>query len=241
MNLVPIERGGERVLTTQQLAEQYETSTKNISYNFNNQKERYQVGVHYFVIRYGEQGYHEFRDSQDATQPVYLWTEKGALYHAKSLNTDRAWETYDKLVNTYFRVKQTQSIEDLIIMQAQSMKRLKAEVAAHSEQIQTIKETLIEIDEDWRRDINTKLNKIAYKRGGGQEYSNIKTQSYGLLEDRAHCDLATRLRNLRARLELRGETQTKINNVNYLDVIETDPRIKEIYTTIVKELAIREL
>lgn len=241
MELVPVEYSGQRVLTTKQLAELYGTNAKNISYNFNNQKARYQEGVHYFVIRYGEQGYREFQDSPEATQPIYLWTEKGALYHAKSLNTDRAWETYDMLVDTYFRVQQIKTIEDLIIMQAQSMKQLKAEVAAQGEQIRAIKDTLIEVDEDWRRDVNTKLNKIALKRGGGQEYSNIKNMSYGILEERAHCDLATRLRNLRARLEARGETQTKINNVNYLDVIEADPRLKEIYTTIVKELAIKYL
>lgn len=115
MNLVPNERGGERVLTTQQLAEQYETSTKDIRDNFNSHKERYQAGVHYFVIRHSEQGCDEFRNNQDATQPVYLWTEKGAMYHAKSLNTDRAWETYDRLVNAYYRVTQAQSIENPVI------------------------------------------------------------------------------------------------------------------------------
>lgn len=36
---------------------------------------------------------------------LYLWTEKGALLHAKSLNTDQAWEVYDQLVETYFRAK----------------------------------------------------------------------------------------------------------------------------------------
>lgn len=241
MNLVPIEHGGQRVLTTQQLAEFYGEPPVKLQQNFSNNRQRYAEGEHFFRIEHGQEGYSKFSSSPYATQPIYLWTEKGALYHAKSLNTDRAWETYDQLVDTYFRVRQAQSIEDLIIMQAQSMKQLKAEVAAQGEQIQTIKETLIEVDEDWRRDINLKLNRIAYKRGGGQEYSNIKTQSYDILEDRAHCDLATRLRNLRARLELRGETQTEINNVNYLDVIEADPRIKEIYTTIVKELAIKYL
>ena len=34
---------------------------------------------------------------------LYLWTEKGAFLHAKSLNTDRAWEIYDVLVDTYFK------------------------------------------------------------------------------------------------------------------------------------------
>ncbi|MDR1208858.1 MAG: hypothetical protein LBK41_00865 [Clostridiales bacterium] len=36
---------------------------------------------------------------------LYLWTERGALLHAKSLNTDKAWEVYDRLVETYFRVR----------------------------------------------------------------------------------------------------------------------------------------
>lgn len=31
----------------------------------------------------------------------YLWTEKGALLHAKSLNTDKAWEAYEYLVDFY--------------------------------------------------------------------------------------------------------------------------------------------
>lgn len=38
---------------------------------------------------------------------LYLWTEKGALLHAKSLNTDKAWEVYDYLVDFYFRAKET--------------------------------------------------------------------------------------------------------------------------------------
>lgn len=42
---------------------------------------------------------------------LYLWTEKGALLHAKSLNTDRAWEVYDYLVDFYFRAKETEKKE----------------------------------------------------------------------------------------------------------------------------------
>ena len=31
---------------------------------------------------------------------IYLWTERGAFLHAKSLNTDKAWEVYDCFVKT---------------------------------------------------------------------------------------------------------------------------------------------
>ena len=105
-NLTVTEFKDIRVLTMQQLAESYETSEKVISNNFNNNKERYQEGKHYILLQ-GE----ELRDFKGKSlnlgiaqnvNKFYLWTEKGAFLHAKSLNTDKAWEVYDKLVDTYF-------------------------------------------------------------------------------------------------------------------------------------------
>ncbi|MGE7841394.1 ORF6C domain-containing protein [Lysinibacillus sp. NPDC093712] len=37
---------------------------------------------------------------------LYLWTEKGAWLHAKSLNTDEAWDAYEILVDEYYTVKE---------------------------------------------------------------------------------------------------------------------------------------
>ena len=105
--LVPIEREGQRVLLTAQLAESYETTPEIISNNFNRNKARYQPGKHYFALE-GETkreflDHHQFDDGLKNATKLYLWTERGALLHAKSLNTDRAWEVYDRLVETYFR------------------------------------------------------------------------------------------------------------------------------------------
>lgn len=109
-NLIPIEREGQRVLLTQQLAEAYETSTDAIKLNFNRNKERYQEGKHFFVLE-GEAlqefktGY-QFDTHLKYSTKLYLWTERGALLHAKSLNTDKAWEMYEILTETYFRVRE---------------------------------------------------------------------------------------------------------------------------------------
>ena len=129
----------------------------------------------------------------------------------------------------------------MLLRQAETMRALKSQVATQGKQITAICESILEFDEDWRRDINLKLNRIAHKRGGGAEYSNIKNISYDLLTNRGRCDLDVRLDNLKKRLAERGETSTKINNVNYLDVIEADARLKEIYTGIVKEMSIKYL
>ncbi|MCT1179894.1 ORF6N domain-containing protein [Lactococcus lactis] len=105
------ELNGKRVLTTQQIADGYGTTNKVISNNFNNNRTRFEEGKH-FVLLVGEY-LKEFLHSQNlGTQnkirKLYLWTEKGALLHAKSLGTDEAWDMYDILVDTYFKVQEQQ-------------------------------------------------------------------------------------------------------------------------------------
>lgn len=92
-----------RVLTTQQLAEAYGTDAKVISYNFNHNKERYVEGKHFICLTGDElRAFRENHDLPCNLNKVYLWTKKGAFLHAKSLNTDIAWEVYDRLVDSYF-------------------------------------------------------------------------------------------------------------------------------------------
>lgn len=43
---------------------------------------------------------------------LYLWTERGALLHAKSVNTDKAWDVYEQLLDVYFRAKEVFAPED---------------------------------------------------------------------------------------------------------------------------------
>lgn len=99
-----------RVLTTTQIAESYETDNKVISNNFNRNKERYKEGKHYIALT-GENkrefiNLHQFEDGSKNAQILYLWTEKGAWLHAKSLNTDKAWDAYEMLVDEYYTVKE---------------------------------------------------------------------------------------------------------------------------------------
>jgi phage antirepressor YoqD-like protein len=102
------ELNGERVLTTAQLAEAYGATTEKISYNFNYNKGRYTESKH-FISLSGEQkrefiNRHEIQDGSKNASVLYLWTEKGAWLHAKSLNTDQAWEAYELLVDEYYRM-----------------------------------------------------------------------------------------------------------------------------------------
>jgi len=105
-NLKVIEYRNIRVLTTQQIAEAYEASPDTVTKNFNRNKERYTEGKHFVCLKGDE--LKEFRangqiDLLPNLNTLYLWTEKGAFLHAKSLNTDKAWEAYSNLIDGYFK------------------------------------------------------------------------------------------------------------------------------------------
>lgn len=126
MNEVAITEYKEiRVLTTQQIADAYGTTEKVISKNFNNNKDRYTEGKH-FICLTGEE-LKEFLQSSNLrmqnpskVRTIYLWTEKGAFLHAKSLNTDKAWEVYDKLVDSYFKKTTQRTLTAVEQLQLQS-------------------------------------------------------------------------------------------------------------------------
>ena len=111
-SLQVVETNNQRVLTTAQIAEQYETTERRISENFNRNKERYTEGKHYYcltgdILREFKNEYANCGFVPGAkVNAFYLWTEKGALMLAKSLNTDKAWEAYECLVDTYFSVRE---------------------------------------------------------------------------------------------------------------------------------------
>lgn len=120
-NLQITEYKNIRVLTTQQIAEAYGSDTRVISNNFNRNKERYIEGKHYICLEDGEKrefvDHHQIDDGSKKASKLYLWTEKGAFLHAKSLNTDTAWEVYDRLVDNYFNKKNPMSPVEMMRIQ----------------------------------------------------------------------------------------------------------------------------
>lgn len=102
-----VEYKNTRVLTTQQIAESYESDAKVVSNNFNRNRARYEEGKHYICLDGNEKrnflNYHQIDDGSKNASKLYLWTEKGAFLHAKSLNTDKAWEAYSNLIDGYYK------------------------------------------------------------------------------------------------------------------------------------------
>lgn len=113
-----IERNNQRVMLSTDLAEAFGADIGKINYNFSYNKSRYEEGKHYFVLRGDElrdfKTECEIHASLKKTHTLYLWTDKGAFLHAKSLNTDKAWNAYGLLVDDYFKkVEQAKARTDI--------------------------------------------------------------------------------------------------------------------------------
>ena len=105
--LQQVKYDNQLILTTEQLADFYETTERAIKQNFNNNISKFEEGKHYYLLK-GTQ-LKEFKNKvenfdlvgKNANQ-LYLWTKRGASRHAKMLGTDQAWDVYDELEENYF-------------------------------------------------------------------------------------------------------------------------------------------
>ncbi|ENG6418668.1 ORF6N domain-containing protein [Escherichia coli] len=109
-NLSPVTYNQIPVITTELLAHLYGTKIKNISDNFLNNTTRFMPGKHYFKIEKNE--LREFKNRPETiglvgknARSLILWTERGAARHAKMLETDQAWDVFEKLEDCYFSQK----------------------------------------------------------------------------------------------------------------------------------------
>lgn len=98
------------VITTELLAEVYGTVTDNIKVNFNRNASRFIEGVHYFLLKGADlkeflQVTKSYLQISNMTRSLYLWTERGAVRHAKILDTEKAWEVQAQLEDCYFANK----------------------------------------------------------------------------------------------------------------------------------------
>ncbi|WP_143476131.1 ORF6N domain-containing protein [Clostridioides difficile] len=252
-NLQVIERNNERVLTTQQLADVYETDVNNIQANFNRNKDRFKENIHYFLLQ-GEY-LKEFKNQPTNSQLVskhssqlYLWTERGANRHCKILDTDKAWEQFDNLEETYFKVKQHKPtcIEDVLIESLKEMKDLRLQVNQANSialeaktEVETIKDVVSLDSNSWRTNTHQLIARIAKKQGGFEHINMLRTESYELLNKRFGVDLHRRLINKRRKMAEEGVSESKREKVNNLDVIQDDKKLIEGYVAIVKDMALK--
>lgn len=114
VSLPQIAHRGVPVVTTETLAQAYEVDAVSIRKNFSCNKERFTEGKHYYTLSGND--LREFKNRVTESNSVQigknsrsltLWTERGAARHAKMLNSDRAWDVFELLEETFFAVVKT--------------------------------------------------------------------------------------------------------------------------------------
>lgn len=258
-NLIPLEFKNQRIITTKVLAEEFGTEEKNIQMNFSNNQSRFKEGKHF--IKLEGQTLKEFKNSlpNEIREPLkfapvlYLWTEKGAARHAKILDTDEAWDVYEELEETYFRVKNGQpnleglspQLQALINLELQQKKlnekieQVREEASKSREEVQAMREVVTLDTNSWRKDTATLINKIATKLGGFGHIQPIREEIYNLLDNTYGVKLQSRLLNKQKKMAFEGVPKYKIDKVNKLDVISDDKKLINGYVNIVGKMAIK--
>lgn len=119
VQLPVLEWEGVRVVTTETLAKGYGSDVANIRKNLSRNEKRFTDGIHFFNLT--GSNLKDFKNRVSLSHSVQddrvsrtdsvgkkarsltLWTEKGAARMSKIVDTDQAWEFFEKLEDAYFR------------------------------------------------------------------------------------------------------------------------------------------
>ncbi|HAK8085249.1 TPA: ORF6N domain-containing protein [Salmonella enterica] len=122
--LSPISHNQTPVITTELLARLYGTDAHSITKNHRSNVDRFIAGKHFYKLEGSElKAFKNKVTNSDLVanraKHLILWTERGAARHAKMLETDQAWEVFEKLEDCYFSQKHpvpTRQVEAVVDM-----------------------------------------------------------------------------------------------------------------------------
>lgn len=106
--LPPIIYKDQPVVPSSLLASLYGADKKQLRQNFANNRNRFLEGKHFFhvkgsALRELKRSVESFDKAIPTSTPqLILWTERGAVRHAKMLDTDKAWDVFELLEDCYF-------------------------------------------------------------------------------------------------------------------------------------------
>lgn len=191
---------------------------------------------------------HPIQDALGRTQQATFVNEDG-LYdvvlesrkpEAKSF---RKWITSEVIPSIRktgsYQMERPKSQAELIAMIAQHNVDQERRITVVEEKQDNIVSILSMDITKWRDEVNKIINSIAMKLGGGKYFSEIRNESYELLESRAGCNLDIRLQNRKSKMALRGSSKTAINKVTKLEIVSEDKKLISVYFTVIKEMAVK--
>ena len=264
---IPVIEGGfgegEKVVLAKTIAEIHEVDLKRINELINKNLDEFEEGIDILNLKDGGDFEVVATDlgfiTSNRQEYCYILSEQGYFTLVSLMRTDKAKELRKKFRREYFAMRKQikeqkpACIEDLIIMQAQSLKDMRQQVnqannnalranklaSEAQEEVKSIKEVVSLDTTSWRSETQSLIAKIARNQGGFEHINLLKSESYELLNKRFGVNLEIRLTNRRRRMAEEGVSKSKRDKLNYLDVISEDKKLIEGYVAIVKDMAIK--
>lgn len=186
--------------------------------------------------------------NQNKIQPCYLLTKKGCDMVANKMTGSKGVLFTAMYVDAFHKMDEHIKQSQLNVPQT-PMQALEMMFKVQKDQEQFNKEMKREITgirnivgietKNWRNDTNKMLGAIAQHLGGGEKHQKVRIEAYKLLEEKGRCKLEQRLNNRKAKMLSQGATKSQINKLSKLDVITDEPRLIEIYISVIKSMAIK--
>ncbi|MEN2350546.1 antA/AntB antirepressor family protein [Lacticaseibacillus paracasei] len=158
--------------------------------------------------------------------------------------TDRGKQARQYFLEVERRYKQGQIDTSGLSLQAQAALAAAQAIAAQEQRLNKVSSKVDAISDivatstmDWRKATRDLIHRIAKVRQG--DYRVTQGDIYKDVDDRAGAALNIRLTNLRRRMAEEGQSKSKRDKTNKVDVIGNDKRLIEIYMAVVKDHAIK--
>lgn len=174
----------------------------------------------------------------------YVMTLDMAKEVAMIQRTDRGKQARQYFLEVERRYKQGQIDTSGLSLQAQAALAAAQAIAVQEQRLNKVSSKVDAISDivatstmDWRKATRDLIHRIAKVRQG--DYRVTQGDIYKDVDDRAGAALNIRLTNLRRRMAEEGQSKSKRDKTNKVDVIANDKRLIEIYMAVVKDHAIK--
>ena len=145
----------------------------------------------------------------------------------------------DVLAAAFIKPQKPVSALDLLDYTVKALKEQQQGLQATNERIDNIGDIISLDTNSWREDTRKLIVRIAQKMGGNEYIRDVQKEIYELVNSRGAVNLKIRLTNKRRRMADEGICKSKRDKLSKIDVIADDKKLIEIYTAIVKEMAVK--
>lgn len=187
-------------------------------------------------------------EGNNKTYKHYLLTKKGCDMVANKMTGEKGILFTAMYVDAFHQMQehihqQTMNAPRTQLEAIKMFVQIQEEQQAFNERIQNEVKGIRNIvgieTKNWRNDTNNIIRAIAQHLGGGEQHQKVRAESYKVLEQKGRCNLNQRLANRKGKMLASGATKSQANKLTKLDVITDEPRLIEIYISVVKSMAIK--